>query len=113
MSKISISKILRRTSLVAAVATMMTVGSVANALNSLQFEQSTKPANSAQASAMQLAHVICQGNWVNAGCTTPPDSGRQGNADKPTPRDTNPCSSRFYEPAIVLQAQPPCRVTCC
>ncbi len=109
MSKISISKILRRTSLVAAVATMMTVGSVANALNSLQFEQSTKPANSAQASALQLAHVICQGNWVNAGCTTPPDSGRQGNADKPTPR---PCASGFYGPAIVLQVQT-CNSECC
>ena len=94
MKAISVSSVLKRTCIITAVAVMVSGGSIANALNGVQFNQFSVAPNSAQASELQLAKIECKGNWVNAGCTSPPPSasGWQGSA----PADTNQdCCERF------------------
>ncbi len=112
MAKSSFLAILKRTSVVTAVAVIMSVGSVANALDGLQLNQSIKTTNSVQSIELQLAHMVCIGNWVNAGCTSPPASlGNQGGQDPGTPTKDDCDKYTSASPTIILQAY--CGSHCC
>ena len=92
MSKFFTSKSLKHKTLATSVTILMSMSSVANALVSLQTEQAPTRAKSFQVESVQLATMVCQGNWVNAGCTTQPDSGGQGSAPSGQSKPENdPC----------------------
>ncbi len=111
MTRYSMSKILKHTSVVTAFAVMMSVGSVANALDGLQLNQSAKVTHSVQLNDLQLASIICKGNWVNAGCTTPPPSaGSQGGQNPPS--DSGCPKFTSTSPTIILQ-DTNCKSDCC
>ena len=72
-------KIVKHTSTVSAIAIFMTIGSAAQAFNGMQLNIT----KSAPSTTLQLASMICQGNWVGAGCTdgSAGSSGGQGSAN--------------------------------
>ena len=90
MKTISVSSVLKRTSLLTALAAMMSVGSVAVALNGQQLNQFITSKNSTHANELQLAKVECKGNWVNSGCTSPPPSASGGQGSAPATNDDCP-----------------------
>ena len=104
MVKSSLLAVLKRTSVVAAVAALMSVGSVANALDGLQLNQSITTTKLVQLNELQLATIICKGNWVNAGCAEPPPSlGNQGSANPDTPGESDCWKFTSTSPTIILQ----------
>ena len=103
MFKISFSKIVKHTSTVSAIAMLMTVGSVANAFNGMQQSQLIK---SAPSTALQLASMECQGNWVGAGCVdaSAGSSGGQGSANPEGGKPEDPgCAYRSASQPIIFQ----------
>ena len=92
MSKSTLSKFLKRTSIVTAVATLMSVGSVANALNGLQLDQAAKINSATQLGEQTTDNELCKGNWVNAGCTTEQSGGGNGSVN-PSPPAPDPCAT--------------------
>ena len=91
MSKSTLSIFLKRTSVVTAVAALMSVGSVANALNGLQLDQAAKANSAIHLGEQTTDNELCKGNWVNAGCTTEPSGAGNGSVN-PSPPASDPCS---------------------
>ena len=96
------SKIAKHTSTISAIATVMTFGSVAQALNGMSLNLT----KSAPATTIQLANMICQGNWVGAGCTdgSAGSSGGQGSANPATEKAKVPDCSYFRKQSLILIA---------
>lgn len=112
MVKSSLLAVLKRTSVVAAVAALMSVGSVANALDGLQLNQSITTTKLVQLNELQLATIICKGNWVNAGCTEPPPSAGSQGGQNPPP-ESGCVKFTSTSPTIILQYNPCKTSDCC